>query len=666
MLMADFFDSQGRPLALGKELGSGGEGAVFEIVGDPARVAKIYHRPISPEKAEKLRAMARLASEDLTTFASWPLAVLCNRHSDHVAGIMLPRVSGHGEIHNLYSPAHRKIVYPDKDWSFLVHVAMNCAAAFDAVHAKGHVIGDVNQGNLLVSKRGTVFLIDCDSFQVSAPGKVFLCDVGVPQYTPPELQGRNFRGLARTANHDRFGLALVIFHLLFMGRHPFAGRYQGRGDMPIEQAIADYRYVFSEHAASLGMARPPQTLAPECVAPELAPLFERAFGRGSEQPDVRPTAGQWHAALFTLAGKLEFCASDRGHRFPADLADCPWCRLMLEGAPNFFLSVTFRSATPEVLNVTAEVAALLRAVEQAPRPRAAAMPPPPDLSGIVPAPAPPAVQSAQSLATMVRYVAVGSLLASGGMLAYPEIGYISVPIFTVFALWWLALFLTSGHRPERHRRRKALRARRGELRQLQSAWHAGISTADTQFKAIQRELRAARGRIEGLKSEHDAELRKLGRDVWRRQRDAFLQRWFISDAKIDGVGPGRTATLASYGVETAADVEYNRVLGIPGIGPDVTNNLVAWRSALERGFTVNKAEGVPAAERQALLLKYAQFRQQLEIKLRGGPGKLRALEVELQRTLAELGPQIDRAYAALAQAHVDVEAMKPPSLRRFS
>lgn len=664
--MGKYFDPQGRAIALGKELGSGGEGAVFEIAGDAQRVAKIYHRPVAPEKAQKLRAMARLASEDLTTFASWPLAVLSSRRGDDVAGIVLPKVSGHDEIHNLYSPAHRKIAYPDKDWSFLVHVAMNCAAAFDAVHAKGHVIGDVNQGNLLVSGRGTVFLIDCDSFQVRTPGKLFLCDVGVPQYTPPELQGHSFRGLRRTANHDRFGLALLIFHLLFMGRHPFAGRYEGRGDMPIEQAIAEYRYVFSAGAAAMGMARPPQTLEVERIAPPLAPLFERAFDRGSERPDARPTAPQWHAALFTLAGKLEFCKGDRGHRFPADLADCPWCSLMLQGAPNFFLSVTFRAATPEVLNVTPEVAALVRAVEGAPRPRSATLPPPPDLSAVTPAPPPPAVESAQSLATMVRYVAAGSLLASAGMLAYPQIGYVSVPIFTVFALWWLVLFLTSGHRPERHRRRKVLRARRGELRRLQSSWHAAVSTADTRYKTVQRELRAAGGRIAGLKAEHDAELRKLGRDVWRRQRDAFLQTKFISEAKIDGVGPGRTATLASYGVETAADVEYNRVLGIPGIGPEVTNNLCAWRSALERRFTVNRSQGVPAEERQALLLKYAQFRQQLEIKLRGGPGQLRELNTQLERRQAELAQKIDRAYLGMAQAYVDVEAMKGPTLPRFS
>lgn len=664
--MANYFDPQGRAIGLGKELGAGGEGAVFEIAGDARRVAKIYHRPATPEKAEKLQAMAALACDELTAFASWPLAVLFNGRGGSVAGIVLPRVSGHDEIHNLYSPAHRKFAYPDKDWSFLVHAAMNCAAAFDAIHSQGHVIGDVNQGNLLVSPRGTVFLIDCDSFQVTAPGKMFMCDVGVPQYTPPELQGRNFRGLRRTENHDRFGLALVIFHLLFMGRHPFAGRYQGRGDMPIEQAIAEYRYAFSDRASTLAMDRPPQTLQIAAVAPELAALFARAFDRGSERPDARPAADEWHGALHAQAGKLQTCGSDRGHRFPIGLAACPWCRLMLDGAPNFFLSVTFRAATPEVLNVTAEVSALWRAIESARRPRSVPLPSPPQLTKVVPAPPPPAVESAQALATMVRWVAVGSLLASAGMLAFPPIGLISVPIFVVFSLWWTVMFLTSGHRPERRRRNKVVRERRALLRRLQQSWEAAISAADNRFKLVQKELRAAREQIEKLKGQHDAELRKLSRHVWERQRDAFLQTRFISDAKIDGVGPGRAATLASYGVETAADVEYNRVLGIPGVGPQVTNNIVAWRSSWERQFAPDKSAGIPPAERQGLLLKYAQVRQQLEIKLRLGPGRLGELERQLQTQLAELEPQIDAAYLALAQAYADVEAMSPRAVRRFS
>ena len=338
---------------------------------------------------------------------------------------------------------------------------------------------------------------------------------------------------------------------------------------------------------------------------------------------------------------------------------------MLDGAPNFFLSVTFRATTPEVLNVTAEVAALVRAIDKAPRMGVATMPAPPERTSVVPTPPPPAVESAQSLATMVRYVALGSLVASGGMLVFPEIGYVSVPIFAVFALWWLALFLTSGHRPERHRRRKTLRARRGQLRRLQSDWHAAISAADAQFKKVQKELRAVRDQIESLKPQHDAELRKLGRDIWRRQLDAFLQTKFISEAVINAIGPGRTATLASYGVETAADVEFNRLMGIPGLDAVTSNNLCAWRHDWEQRFTVDKSQGIPPAQRQALLLKYAQVRQQLEVKLRAGPGRQREVETRLQTMLAKLALRIEAAYLELAQAYADVEIMNPRRLRRL-
>jgi DNA-binding helix-hairpin-helix protein with protein kinase domain len=39
------FDPSGAPVHLGKELGRGGEGAVYEINGRPDFVAKIYFKP---------------------------------------------------------------------------------------------------------------------------------------------------------------------------------------------------------------------------------------------------------------------------------------------------------------------------------------------------------------------------------------------------------------------------------------------------------------------------------------------------------------------------------------------------------------------------------------------------------------------------------------------
>ena len=166
-------------------------------------------------------------------------------------------------------------------------------------------------------------LIDCDSFQVKDGEASFSCDVGVPLFTPPELQGRNFRGLTRNADHDAFGLAVLLFHFLYVGRHPFAGRYAD-GEMPIEQAIAESRFAFGANAVSRGMSSPPGTLALDAFGAPIAALFERAFAAPGKA--ARPTAVEWVDAMNTLEGDLTTCTTSPDHDYPKSAACC-WCEL---------------------------------------------------------------------------------------------------------------------------------------------------------------------------------------------------------------------------------------------------------------------------------------------------------------------------------------------------
>ena len=54
-------------------------------------------------------------------------------------------------ILNFYHPILRRRITPDFGWPyFLHHVARNLAIAVNAVHARGHVIGDINESNVLV------------------------------------------------------------------------------------------------------------------------------------------------------------------------------------------------------------------------------------------------------------------------------------------------------------------------------------------------------------------------------------------------------------------------------------------------------------------------------------------------------------------------------------
>ena len=330
--MAHFYDSQGEFVRLGKELGRGGEGAVYFLPEREDFVAKIYHEPISPEKAEKLRQMVALKTDKLLRLAAWVTDVLTDEPGGKVVGFSMPRLSFGTQIHELYNPASRRRRFPEADWRFLIHAAANTARAFAVVHRHNHVIGDVNHGNVVIARDGTVRLIDCDSYHLNAPEKSYLCEVGVSTHTPPELQGKSLRETGRTANHDNFGLAVLVFQMLFMGRHPFSGKYLGDGENTLEESIGARRFAYGADCESRLMRQPPGTLSLEAVSPAIAVLFRRAF----LEIENRPAAREWTESLENLGADLRECGINTGHFYWKELTRCPWCKLEGETGVLFF------------------------------------------------------------------------------------------------------------------------------------------------------------------------------------------------------------------------------------------------------------------------------------------------------------------------------------------
>lgn len=313
-----------------KPFAVGGEGAVFDVVGMPDLVAKLYNKPQNRDRCDKLRAMANLCSPELLRIAAWPKATLHNGNPSSVDGILMPRIADHVEIHHLYSVAQRKKEFPEADWGFLLHTARNCAIAFESIHQHGHVVGDVNQKNVMVSRKGIVALVDSDSFQVKEGARVFRCGVGVPEYTPPELHGKSFASLDRTANHDNFGLAVLVFHLLMMGRHPFSGVPQVNADIPIEKAIQEGLYAYARNPTKL---KPPPHIPPVSMLDSVTlERFERAFGSAD-----RPTATEWRATLDAAMKRLVRCKNDPRHSYLEPHGKCPWCQLIALARVMFFL-----------------------------------------------------------------------------------------------------------------------------------------------------------------------------------------------------------------------------------------------------------------------------------------------------------------------------------------
>ena len=400
--MRTFRDLQGREAGLGRCLGQGGEGAVYSVPMWPRSVAKIYARRPDDHTRRKLQAMVELGTEELTSFAAWPQGLLLDPRTGAAVGFLMPRVDAHREIHALYGPTARKAAFPDASWAFLVRVARNLAAAFDAVHRHGHVIGDVNQGNVVVSRKATVRLIDCDSFQVTHLGQTYPCRVGVPLFTPPELQGQRLDSVQRTHDHDRFGLAVLVFHLLFMGRHPFTGRHRDRA-VPVEAAIREGLFAFGQEARAQGWAPPPFSLVLEDVTRPVADLFERAFGRKAAGGGPRPSADEWARELDALEARLVLCGDDPRHVHARAKGSCPWCRIEEAGGPSFYFLA--QGSAPDAF----DLAATWRAIEAVLSPGAAPLPdPPPVRLDARRGRAPPAASGAPSRAPCPRAGPLGS------------------------------------------------------------------------------------------------------------------------------------------------------------------------------------------------------------------------------------------------------------------
>ena len=638
-------DARGNPIALGKELGRGGEGAVFDVVGQPDAVAKVYLKAPSAQHAAKLSAMAGMATPPLLKIAAWPTGTL-HDPSGPIAGFVMPKVGGHEPVFKLYGPKLRMQQFPTADWRFLIHAAANAARSFSTVHAAGLVIGDVNHGNLVVGQDATVRMIDCDSFQVTQGGKTWFCEVGVGTHQPPEMQGRaSYAGVVRTPDQDSFGLAVIIFQLLCIARHPFAGRYKGAGEPPsIEDAIQASRYAYSRDRARTAMEPPPGSLPIDALTPAIQDLFEKAFAPGAARAG-RPGADQWVTALGELSSDLRVCGANGGHYYRKGLSACPWCTIENASGITLFPVVFKPGATVGATGM----AALWQEVSKVPDPPPVGQCPPPP--GAAPAPSPPAQALAGgggSLKT-AAWASVGASLLATLAVAPPDLRALMVPAIGVIT------FII--HRNARTNRQNPFRQKLADVKRdwegLQRAWAAPLPGPGT------AEIRAGLSRIKAqhddLPNERAKRLQKLQEQRRDKQLEDHLDRFSLANAKVPGIGPTRVATLGSHGIDTASDIVSHRLLAVPGFGPATITKLLAWRRSHEATFRFDPSRGVSPSEIAVVERDIATQRTKLEREVAAGLTRLRAAAAAhttrrqlLEGRAAELLPQYAQALADAA------------------
>ncbi len=660
-------DSVCRPVPLGTQIGRGGEGGVFEIEGEPALLAKVYHKkPLPADQVAKIEAMVSCWSSALETIAAWPRAILFDPTSRKPCGLLMTKMAGARPLHELYGTTNRRRHFPDVGWHHLVLAARNTAAAFQTLHSANIVVGDVNQGNLLVDAGMCVRMIDCDSFQLTAGNRTFNCPVGTPHFTPPELQSQKLREVVRTANHDRFGLAVLIFHLLFVGRHPFAGRYRGLGDLSIEKAIAERRFAFSKDKAATLVDPPPASLLLDDLPPSLADLFERAFRSREGDTPGRPTPLEWVQELDVLMKRRKVCAFDSVHVYFSQLDECPWCRIEDSGGPTFF--VPAGGATV----VSADRLAVLdHRIWDLPEFEFADLP-----SQRLALPDVPVVRSVSktSKPTWPDWAAV--LLAGSwiGCLAGAIIGGANGGIALASAAVLSLVFAASLTFSKQARARRKAKAefdawfqkmhqvleRRAQV--VEGNHRQRMDGFDRSNEQLKNEIQLYRTAAENI------------RDVIVQLRDSqkadFLRSYLIRDyfRNIPGLTVSQVTMLEAYGIESANDVEQLRLYGIPSIDPETVMELLQWRREVEPRFVFNPDHGITLTTvGMTKELAVRRFKISQARKILAGAKQLESMADFGKSKLAEGLPAFDQAveqWKNMAKQYRDAQSSRR-RLERF-
>ncbi len=306
-------------ITTGKLLNKGGAaGKIFEIIGKPQKVAKIFHeRQKSNTNRLKLEAMVNNNPHINSVISkgveyvqiAWPEAIL-EDDEGYCVGYLMPFIDTSAAVsldHLMQGAVRAKLGLSDK-YEYRVMAAYNVALMVASLHRNGHYIIDLKPSNVSIYKKTmTVAMFDCDGFSIKGEEARFPAEFVSEEYIYPE-------GMVQTPEdmgeeQDKFALAVMIFKLLNNGIHPFSGVVKKNADstLSIQERIEAYHYAYGMWGDSYQAPHPYSTH--EFLPQSTLKLFDRAFVKGQ----IRPTAEEWQAELNYLLKNLKRCKKNPNH-----------------------------------------------------------------------------------------------------------------------------------------------------------------------------------------------------------------------------------------------------------------------------------------------------------------------------------------------------------------
>lgn len=281
-------------------LGEGGEARVYRL---GTQALKIFHPG----------GDARLFDQKLKKLASFPAGLpaavmgptgLAMDNAGRVIGYTMPLVAGAEDFGRLAQRKWRLGVVSNDQ---LTELFRELHGVVEQLHALGVVIGDFNDGNVLVKPSpqpvGKVALIDADSMQFGG----FPCPVGHERFLDPRLYGADLASAPRFDDgSDWYAFAVLLFQSL-LSVHPFGGTH---AKLPTLLRRAEARHSLMQSDVVVPRLAVPPKVLPDDLLHWFLAVFEK---------DARQT---FPPSLLQLAWTKCACGLEHAR------AVCPECRAL--------------------------------------------------------------------------------------------------------------------------------------------------------------------------------------------------------------------------------------------------------------------------------------------------------------------------------------------------
>lgn len=315
-------DQIGSRYTLGRCIGTGGQGSVYELKEGKLAV-KLLHRNGDPEILRR-----RIEQVKRYDFSGIPLARPKAILRPPLCGYIMELVSGAKGLQSMLRPDD-----PNSDpsrWYIAsgglrgrLRVLGRLARVLSVLHGRSLAYGDLSPANVAISGdplgEFTLHLLDCDNIRSeslpSAPA------VYTPGYGAPELVAGT--GAVNTLS-DLYAFAVLAFECLSTV-HPFVGDSVDDGEPELEEKAfaGELPWIEDQGGTNRSSRGVPRDWL---LTPRFRTLFAQAFGAGKSSPAERPRASTWAESLEQAADMTLHCPHCRAtYYLPKEAEICPWC-----------------------------------------------------------------------------------------------------------------------------------------------------------------------------------------------------------------------------------------------------------------------------------------------------------------------------------------------------